>query len=138
MLCILLVKNLKKVVFTEKAPKPIGPYSQAVCVNGWLFISGQIPIDPATGEFVKGDFKAQVERVLENIKAIVEAAGGTLDNIVKVTVFLRDITKFAEFNEVYSRYFPSNPPARSAIGVAALPRGAEVEVEAIAYIGQCK
>jgi 2-iminobutanoate/2-iminopropanoate deaminase len=138
MLCILLVKNLKKVVFTEKAPKPIGPYSQAICVNGWLFISGQIPIDPATGEFVKGDFKAQVERVLENIKAIVEAAGGTLDNIVKVTVFLRDITKFAEFNEVYSRYFPSNPPARSAIGVAALPRGAEVEVEAIAYIGQCK
>jgi 2-iminobutanoate/2-iminopropanoate deaminase len=138
MLCILLVKNLKKVVFTEKAPKPIGPYSQAVCVNGWLFISGQIPIDPATGEFVKGDFKAQVERVLENIKAIVEAAGGTLDNIVKVTVFLRDIAKFAEFNEVYSRYFPSNPPARSAIGVAALPRGAEVEVEAIAYIGQCK
>jgi len=138
MLCILLVKNLKKVVFTEKAPKPIGPYSQAVCVNGWLFISGQIPIDPATGEFVKGDFKAQVERVLENIKAIVEAAGGTLDNVVKVTVFLRDITKFAEFNEVYSRYFPSNPPARSAIGVAALPRGAEVEVEAIAYIGQCK
>jgi 2-iminobutanoate/2-iminopropanoate deaminase len=138
MLCILLVKNLKKVVFTEKAPKPIGPYSQAVCVNGWLFISGQIPIDPATGEFVKGDFKAQVERVLENIKAIVEAAGGTLDNIVKVTVFLRDIAKFAEFNEVYSRYFPSNPPARSAIGVAALPRGAEVEVEVIAYIGQCK
>jgi len=138
MLCILLVKNLKKVVFTEKAPKPIGPYSQAVCVNGWLFISGQIPIDPATGEFVKGDFKAQVERVLENIKAIVEAAGGTLDNIVKVTVFLKDMTKFAEFNEVYSRYFPSNPPARSAIGVAALPRGAEVEVEAIAYIGQCK
>ncbi|MCI4436580.1 MAG: RidA family protein, partial [Ignisphaera sp.] len=129
---------MKKVVFTEKAPKPIGPYSQAVCVNGWLFISGQIPIDPATGEFVKGDFKAQVERVLENIKAIVEAAGGTLDNIVKVTVFLKDMTKFAEFNEVYSRYFPSNPPARSAIGVAALPRDAEVEVEAIAYIGQCK
>ena len=125
----------KKIVFTEKAPKPIGPYSQGVVVNGWLFISGQIPIDPSTGEIVHGSFKEQVVRVLENIKAIVEAAGGTLRNIVKVTVYLRDISKFSEFNEVYSKYFSEEPPARVVVEVSNLPKGVDLEVEAIAFIG---
>jgi len=125
----------KKIVFTEKAPKPIGPYSQGVVVNGWLFISGQIPIDPSTGEIVRGSFKEQVVRVLENIKAIVEAAGGTLRNIVKVTVYLRDISRFSEFNEVYSKYFSEEPPARVVVEVSNLPKGVDLEVEAIAFIG---
>jgi len=126
------------VVFTDKAPKPVGPYSQAVCVSGWLYISGQIPLDPATGNVIEGDFRAQVVRVLENLKAIVEAAGGSIDNVVKVTVYLRDMSKFAEFNEIYSRYFSVSPPARSVVGVANLPRGVELEIDAIAYVEQCK
>lgn len=125
-------------VFTDKAPKPVGPYSQAVCVSGWLYISGQIPLDPATGNVIEGDFRAQVVRVLENLKAIVEAAGGSIDNVVKVTVYLRDMSKFAEFNEIYSRYFSVSPPARSVVGVANLPRGVELEIDAIAYVEQCK
>ena len=125
-------------VFTDKAPKPVGPYSQAVCVSGWLYISGQIPLDPATGNAIEGDFRAQVVRVLENLKAIVEAAGGSIDNVVKVTVYLRDMSKFAEFNEIYSRYFSVSPPARSVVGVANLPRGVELEIDAIAYVEQCK
>jgi endoribonuclease L-PSP len=129
---------LKNVVFTDKAPKPVGPYSQAVCVSGWLYISGQIPLDPATGNVIEGDFRAQVVRVLENLKAIVEAAGGSIDNVVKVTVYLRDMSKFAEFNEIYSRYFSVSPPARSVVGVANLPRGVELEIDAIAYVEQCK
>uniref|UniRef100_A0A7J3Z5C7 RidA family protein n=1 Tax=Ignisphaera aggregans TaxID=334771 RepID=A0A7J3Z5C7_9CREN len=129
---------MKNVVFTDKAPKPVGPYSQAVCVSGWLYISGQIPLDPATGNVIEGDFRAQVVRVLENLKAIVEAAGGSIDNVVKVTVYLRDMSKFAEFNEIYSRYFSVSPPARSVVGVANLPRGVELEIDAIAYVEQCK
>ncbi|MEM4369555.1 MAG: RidA family protein [Desulfurococcaceae archaeon] len=128
---------LKKIVYTNNAPKPVGPYSQAVCVNGWLYVSGQIPIDPATGELVKGDFKAQVERVLTNIRAIVESAGGTLNDVVKVTVFLRDMSRIGEFNEVYSKFFVENPPARSVVGVNGIPRGAELEVEAVAWVKEC-
>jgi len=124
-------------VFTDKAPKPVGPYSQAICVNGWLFVSGQIPLDPVTGEVVKGDFKAQVERTMENIKAVVESAGGKLEDIVKVTVYLKDMRKFSEFNEVYSKYFPVNPPARSVIGVLELPRGVEIEIDVIAFVENC-
>lgn len=128
---------MKKVVYTPRAPKPVGPYSQAVCVDGWLFISGQIPIDPVTGELVSGDFAKQVERVLVNVRAIVEAAGGSLRDVVKVTVYLRDLGKAGVFNEVYSRFFSENPPARSLIEVSGLPRGAELEVEAIARVSKC-
>ncbi|MCC6035041.1 MAG: RidA family protein [Desulfurococcaceae archaeon] len=128
---------MKKIVSTEKAPRPVGPYSQAICVNGWLYVSGQIPLDPVTGDIVRGDFKVQVERVLENIRAIVESTGGRLEDVVKVTVYLRDIGRFSEFNEVYSKYFPRDPPARSVIGVSSLPRGVELEIDAVAYVGNC-
>uniref|UniRef100_A0A7C5XH43 RidA family protein n=1 Tax=Ignisphaera aggregans TaxID=334771 RepID=A0A7C5XH43_9CREN len=125
---------MKKVVFTDKAPKPIGPYSQAIYINGWLFISGQIPIDPKTNMVVEGDFKAQVRQVLENVKSVVESVGGTMENIVKVTVFLKDIKKFSEFNEIYSKYFSRDPPSRSVVEVSNLPKNVEIEIEAIAFI----
>jgi 2-iminobutanoate/2-iminopropanoate deaminase len=124
----------KRVVYTDKAPKPVGPYSQAVLVNGWLFIAGQIPLDPATGKMVEGSFEDKARRVLENIKAIVEAAGGSLRDVVKVTVYLRDISLFERFNKVYSEYFSEEPPARVVVEVSNLPKNAEVEVEAVAYI----
>ncbi|MDK6029526.1 RidA family protein [Ignisphaera sp. 4213-co] len=123
----------KEIVFTEKAPKPIGPYSQAVKVGQWLFVSGQIALDPATGDLIVGGIEEQTTRVFENIKAILEAAGYTLDDIVKVTVYLTDLSDFPKFNEVYSRYFKSNPPARTTVQVSALPRGAKIEVDVIAY-----
>jgi 2-iminobutanoate/2-iminopropanoate deaminase len=129
---------LKTVIYTEKAPKPIGPYSQAVCVNGWLYISGQIPIDPATGRLIEGSFKDQVKRALENAKAILEASGGSLESVVKVTVYLKDMSKFQEFNEVYSEYFKQAPPARSVVGVSSLPRDAELMIDLVAYLGHCK
>jgi len=128
--------SAKKVIYTDRAPKPVGPYSQGVLVNGWLFIAGQIPIDPATGKIVEGSFEDKVRRVLENIKAIVEAAGGSLDDVVKVTVYLRDISKFDEFNKVYAQYFTKDPPARVVVEVSNLPKGVEIEVEAIAYVGK--
>ncbi len=128
----------KKEISTPNAPKPVGPYSQAVCVDGWLFVSGQIPLDPSTGELVEGSFKEKVERVLENIKAIIEAAGGSLSDVVKVTVYLTDITRFSEFNEVYAKYFDKPPlPARVVVGVSALPKGVELEVEAMAHLSKC-
>jgi len=124
-----------KAVTTDKAPRPVAPYSQGVIAGCFLFVSGQIPIDPSTGELVRGDFKEAARRALENVKAIVEAAGASMRDVVKVTVFLRDISKFPEFNEVYREFFPGEPyPARSAVQVAALPLGADVEVEAIAYV----
>jgi 2-iminobutanoate/2-iminopropanoate deaminase len=126
--------TLRKVIRTDKAPAPVGPYSQAIRVNGWLFVSGQIPIDPETGNLIEGDFKAKVRRVLENIKAIIEKAGGSLNDVVKVTVYLSDITKYSEFNEVYSEYFNEWKPARVVVE-AKLPKNADLEVEAIAYIG---
>ncbi|MEM0504465.1 MAG: RidA family protein [Sulfolobales archaeon] len=124
---------MKKVI-TDKAPRPVGPYAQGVIAGCLLFISGQIPIDPNTGELVEGDFKLKVRRVLENVKAIVEASGGSLKDVVKVTVFIRDIKLFQTFNEVYSEYFGNTAPARSLVEVSNLPRDAEVEVEAIAYL----
>lgn len=124
----------RRVVFTEKAPRPVGPYSQAVMVDGWLFIAGQIPLDPATEKMVEGSFEDKARRVLENIKAIVEAAGGSLRDVVKVTVYLRDISLFERFNKVYSEYFSEEPPARVVVEVSNLPKNAEVEVEAVAYI----
>jgi len=123
-----------RVVYTPRAPRPIGPYSQGVIAGCFLFVAGQIPLDPETGSLVEGDFKARVRRVLENVKAVVEAAGGSLRDVVKVTVYLRDIRLFQEFNEVYSEYFRENPPARAVVEVSSLPRGSDVEVEAIAYL----
>ncbi len=125
----------KEAVFTDKAPRPVGPYSQAVRAGDFLFVSGQIPIDPSSGELVKGDFREAVKRVMENLKAIVEAAGASIDDVVKVTVYIRDISKFHEFNEVYSEYFKGVPPARVVVEVSNLPLNADVEIEAIAYVG---
>lgn len=128
---------MKKVIYTDKAPKPIGPYSQAVCIDGWLFISGQIPLDPSTGNIITSSFEKQVERVLENLKAIVEYAGGSLSSIVKTTIFLRDISMLPVFNEVYSKYFNEEPPARSIVEVKNLPRNTDIMIEAVAKINKC-
>ena len=119
-------------ISTENAPGAIGPYSQAVKLGNLLFTAGQIPLDPATGQIVEGDIQAQTERVMQNVVAILEAAGTSIDNVVKTTCFLTDLGNFAAFNEVYARYMGSNRPARSTVQVAALPAGALVEVESIA------
>lgn len=126
---------MKKIVATDGAPKAIGPYSQAVIHNGIAYLSGQIPLDAATGQLVEGDIAAQTERVLENLKAVLEASGGSLATVLKTTVFLRDMGDFPKMNEVYSRYFPENPPARSTVQAAKLPRDVMVEIDAIAAIG---
>jgi len=128
------VIEMRRVIYTPKAPKPVGPYSQGIIAGNYLFVSGQIPIDPETGEVIKGDFKTQVRRVLENIKAIVEASGASMKDVVKVTVYLKDINKFQEFNEVYKEYFKEEPPARSVVEVSNLPKNVEVEIDVIAYI----
>ncbi len=125
----------KKVIRTENAPAPVGPYSQAILAGGWLYVAGQIPLDPKTGRMVEGSFEEKVRRVLDNLKAIVEAAGGSLDDVVKVTVYLRDINLFSRFNQVYAEYFKENPPARVVVEVSNLPKGADLEVEAVAYLG---
>jgi 2-iminobutanoate/2-iminopropanoate deaminase len=129
---------LKEAVFTDKAPRPVGPYSQAIIAGGFVFVSGQIPLDPATGKLVEGSFEEKARRVMENIKAVLEAAGASMDDIVKVTVYLRDIKLFAEFNRVYAEYFRGPPPARVVVEVSNLPLNADLEVEAIAYIGERK
>ncbi len=123
-----------KPVKTDTAPAAIGPYSQAIESDGLLFVSGQTPIDPATGTLIDGGIAEQTARVLDNVKAILAAAGSDLDHVVKTTCFLQDMGNFAAFNEVYATYFGEVPPARSTVGVAALPLGAEVEVEVIARI----
>jgi len=122
-------------VFTERAPKPIGPYSQAIKLGNLLFVSGQIPIDPATNEVVKGGIKEQTERVLENVKATLEAANMTLDDVVMAFVYLSDMADFPQFNEVYSRYFKERPPARVTVAVKSLPRDVKVEIAVIAGKG---
>ena len=124
----------KKVIWTEKAPKAIGPYSQAIQAGNLLFISGQIPIDPATGELVRGEIEQQTARVLDNIKGILESQGLGTEDVVKVIIFLKDMGNFNQVNEVYATYFPSLPPARSTVEVARLPRDVEIEIEAIALI----
>ncbi|MEE9595604.1 MAG: RidA family protein [Acidiferrobacterales bacterium] len=121
----------KQVIKTDKAPQAIGTYSQAVRVDSTVYLSGQIPLVPETMEIVQGDVNAQIERVFENLKAVVEAAGGTLANVVKLTVYLTDLANFARVNEVMASYFQEPFPARAAIGVAALPKGVAVEVDAI-------
>ena len=123
---------MKKIIQTEKAPRAIGPYSQAVEVNGMLFISGQIPIDPATGKFVEGGIREQTERVMMNIGEILKQAGYDFSHVVKSTCLLSDMSDFAVMNEVYGRYYSVDPPARAAFAVKALPLGALVEIETIA------
>ena len=126
---------MKEVVFTEKAPRPIGPYSQGVMAEGtFLFVSGQIPIDPATGELVRGPIEEQAKRAIENFLAVVEAAGGSAENVAKVTVYIRDMGLYSRFNEVYDRYFSSSKPARAVVEVSNLPKGVDVEIEGIAVL----
>jgi 2-iminobutanoate/2-iminopropanoate deaminase len=125
---------MKQMISTEKGPKAIGPYSQAVVFGGLAFLSGQIPIDPASNKVIEGGISAQTERVLENIKAILEACGASLESVLKTTVFLKDIADFVPMNQTYERYFPANPPARSTIQAAKLPRDVSVEIEVIAAI----
>jgi 2-iminobutanoate/2-iminopropanoate deaminase len=124
---------IKSIVKSTKAPAAIGPYSQAVRIGDLLFCSGQIPLDPATGNLVGGDIKAQTQRVLQNIQLILEDQGLTFAQVVKTTVFLASLNDFAAMNEVYGQSFAANPPARSTIQVAALPRGAAVEIEVVAH-----
>jgi 2-iminobutanoate/2-iminopropanoate deaminase len=121
-------------VITDRGPKAIGPYSQAIRANGFIFLSGQIALDPATQQLIEGGVAEQTERVLENLKAIVEAAGASLHHAVKTTVFLKDMNEFAAMNEVYSRYFVRNPPARSTVEVARLPKDVRVEIDLIALL----
>jgi len=123
---------MKKIISTDEAPWAIGPYSQAVRSRNLLFCSGQIPLDPKSGEIVSGDIAAQTRRVLDNIAAVLRAEGLTFDNVVKTTIFLTDLRDFQTVNEVYSSYFKQQPPARSTVQVSALPKGARVEIEAIA------
>ena len=122
----------KKVVSTDKAPKAIGPYEQAIKVGEFVYISGQIPLDPKTGNLVEGDIKAQTRRVMENLKGILVASGSSLERVVKATVFLKSIADFAEMNEIYAEYLGAAKPARSTVAVADLPRGALVEIDLIA------
>jgi reactive intermediate/imine deaminase len=121
----------KKVIHTDSAPGAIGSYSQAIQSGNFVFLSGQIPLDPATMEIVGGDFEARARRVFDNLNAVAEAAGGTLDQIVKLTVYLTDLDNFATVNAVMAEYFDEPYPARAALGVASLPKGADVEAEAI-------
>jgi reactive intermediate/imine deaminase len=122
-------------IHTERAPQAIGTYSQAVRVGDTVYVSGQIPLDPASGQLVSGDIELEIKRVFENLKAIVEAAGGSLAQVAKLTVFLTDLAHFAKLNEIMGTYFSAPYPARAAVGVAQLPRGARVEIECILSLG---
>ena len=123
---------MKNVVTTDRGPKPIGPYSQAIKANGFIFLAGQVALDPKSGELVGSDIRQQTERALENIKGILEAAGVNLHHVIKTTVFLKDMNDFAGMNEIYARYFSAAPPARSTVQVSRLPKDALVEIEVIA------
>ena len=125
---------VKEIIATERAPRAIGPYSQAVRAGNLIFASGQIPIDPATGEFVSGEIAEQTEQVLRNISAVFEAAGASLNQVVKTTVFLADMDDFTAMNDVYARFFGEHRPARATVQAARLPRDAKVEIEAIAWV----
>ena len=125
---------MREIIETTGAPKAIGPYSQAIRAGGMVFASGQIPIDPQTGEFVAGGVAEQTAQVLRNLSAVLEAAGASLGQVVKTTVFLADMNDFAAMNEVYGRYFKSEPPARATVEAARLPRDARVEIECIAVL----
>ena len=123
---------MKEVITTDRGPQAIGPYSQAIRANGFLFVSGQIALEPGTKQLVEGNIAVQTERVLQNLKGIVEAAGSSLEKVVKTTVYLKDMSEFAAMNEVYARYFTANPPARATVEVARLPRDVRVEIDLIA------
>ena len=125
---------MKKIVATRQAPQAIGPYSQAVIANGFAFLSGQIPLDPSTGQILEGDIAAQTARVLDNLKAVLEACGSTLGAVVKTTVYLKDMGEFARMNEIYAHYFPENPPARATVEASRLPRDVRVEIDCIAAL----
>lgn len=124
----------KQIISTANAPKAIGPYEQAIKVGDFIYASGQIPLDPKTGNLVEGDIKVQTRRALENLKAVLEAAGSSLDRVVKTTVFLKNIADFAAMNEVYAGYLGAAKPARSTVAVADLPRGALVEIDLVAVV----
>jgi len=126
---------MTQIISTPQAPKAIGPYSQAVAHNGIVYLSGQIAFDPATNQIIEGDVAAQTHRVLQNLKAVLEAAGSSLDAVLKTTVFLKDMADFPKMNEVYGQYFAANPPARSTVQAAKLPRDVAVEIDAIAATG---
>ena len=126
--------DVKEIISTENAPGAIGPYSQAVKVSGMVFCSGQIPIDVATGEFVSNDVAEQTHQVLKNLSAVLEAAGSSLNNVVKTTVFLADMNDFSTVNEIYAEYFSDNKPARATVQAARLPRDARVEIDCIAVV----
>ena len=123
---------MKKIISTKSAPAAIGPYSQAVEAGGLIFISGQLPIDPATGELAPAEIKAQTEAVIKNLEGILKAEGLGLENVLKTTVFMADLSQFAQMNEIYGRFFANQPPARATVEVKALPKAALVEIEAIA------
>lgn len=125
---------MNQVIHTQQAPAAIGPYSQALRAGNLVFVSGQIPIDPQTGQLVSGSISEQTERVLQNLRVILTAGGASLTDVVKTTIFLADMNDFAEVNQAYGRFFPSNPPARSTVQVARLPKDARVEIEAVAYV----
>jgi len=127
---------MKKIVASDSAPKAIGPYSQAVIYNGLAYLSGQIPLDPATGQIVEGDIAVQTERVLENLKAVLEACGSSFGQVIKTTVYVKDMADFPKVNEVYGKYFAVHPPASATVEVARLPRDVKVEIEAIAIAGE--
>jgi 2-iminobutanoate/2-iminopropanoate deaminase len=126
----------KEVIATSGAPAAIGPYSQAIRVQNLLFTAGQIPLDPATGKLVEGDIRVQTMRVLQNLEAVLTAAGSSLGNVVKTTCFLANLDDFAAFNEIYAQFFTAQPPARSTVQAARLPAGAQVEVECVALCGE--
>ncbi|MCH7766610.1 MAG: RidA family protein [Acidobacteria bacterium] len=126
---------MKTIVQTDKAPAAIGPYSQAVKAGGFVFLSGQVALDPASGQVVEGDVRAQTERVLKNLQAVLAAAGSSLAAVVKATVFLADMNDFAAMNEVYGRFFSSDPPARATVQAARLPKDVQVEIDLIALAG---
>jgi 2-iminobutanoate/2-iminopropanoate deaminase len=130
------VSIMKETIRSDMAPAAIGPYSQAVKAGGFLFISGQIPIDPETNEIVQGDAATQTDRVLRSIRGILDDSGGTLQDIVKTTVYLVDMDDFPAVNEVYAKYFPTEPPARVTVQVSRLPKDVRVEIEAIAWLGE--
>ena len=124
---------MKTVISTAEAPTAVGPYSQAIAAGGLVFCSGQIPLEPSSGVLIEGDISSQTKRVLENLTAVLRAHGLTMEHVVKTTVFMTDLANFGGMNTVYAQFFPSDPPARSTIQVAALPKGANVEIEAIAF-----